>query len=120
MPRTPKLDPQLAESVDEARNALQEVVPAGAEIGAHLGAAAEADRLVTHRFAASERGYQGWDWFVTLGRASRSKVVTVCDSGLVPGENALVAPEWVPWSERMAPEEIAAAKAVADGAHPQK
>ncbi|WP_291278257.1 DUF3027 domain-containing protein [Galactobacter sp.] len=120
MPRTPKLDPQLAESVDEARNALSAVVPADTVIGEHLGVAAEADRMVTHRFAAQEHGYQGWDWFVTLGRASRSKVVTVCDSGLVPGEKALLAPEWVPWSERMAPEEIAAAKAVADGAHPQK
>jgi hypothetical protein len=119
VPRTPKLDPQLAESVDQAREALQAVVPADA-IGEHLGATAEGDRLVTHRFAASERGYKGWDWFVTLGRASRSKVVTVCDSGMIPGEHALVAPEWVPWSERMDPEEIAAAKAVADGAHPQK
>jgi hypothetical protein len=105
--------------VDEARQALAAVVEPE-KIGEHLSAVAEADRLVTHRFAAHEHGYRGWDWFVTLGRASRSKQVTVCDSGLVPGDDALLAPAWVPWSERMAPEEMAAAKAVADGAHPEK
>jgi len=113
MARTPKLDSTLADAVDLARRALQPLVPTD-RVGEHLGATAEADRLVTHRFAADEPGYHGWQWYVTLSRASRSKAVTVSESGLLPGPDALLAPPWVPWAERMAPEEVAAAKAVAD------
>lgn len=113
MARTPKLDTQLAEATDDARAALGTLLDPE-RIGEHLGATADADRLVTHRFAAEEPGYAGWEWYVTLSRASRSKQVTVSESGLLPGAGALLAPAWVPWAERMAPEEVAAAKAVAD------
>ena len=32
-----------------------------------------------------------------------SKVITVCEVGLLPGEDAVLAPDWLPWSERLAP-----------------
>lgn len=102
--RKPKLDATLAEAVDVARHALDEVTVAE-QIGAHVSAVAEDDRLVTHRFAASRPGYRGWDWFVTVARAPRSKKVTVCELGLLPGEDALIAPEWIPWAERVTEEE---------------
>ncbi len=109
MARAIKLDTQLAEAVREAHEALIPLVPAGS-VGEHLGATADADRLVTHRFEASVSGYRGWEWYVTLGRASRSKVVTVCESGLLPGPDALLSPDWVPWSERMSAAELASAQ----------
>lgn len=109
MARAIKLDTQLAEAVREAHEALIPLVPAGS-VGEHLGATADADRLVTHRFEASVTGYRGWEWYVTLGRASRSKVVTVCESGLLPGPDALLSPDWVPWSERMSAAELASAR----------
>lgn len=109
MARAAKLDPQLAAAVDDARRAIESMVPQE-QLGEHLRVVADADRLVTHRFASQVPGYRGWEWYVTLGRASRSKVVTVCESGLLPGEDALLAPAWVPWSERMEPEELAAAQ----------
>jgi hypothetical protein len=112
MARAIKLDTQLAGAVREAHEALIPLVPAGS-VGEHLGATADADRLVTHRFEASVTGYRGWEWYVTLGRASRSKVVTVCESGLLPGPDALLAPDWVPWSQRMSADELAS---VQDGA----
>ncbi|WP_300343597.1 DUF3027 domain-containing protein [Nesterenkonia sp.] len=105
-----KKDALLAEAVEEARAALIEIAPRE-QIGEHLRAEAEGDRLVTHRFAASQPGYRGWEWFVTLARAPRSKKVTVCELGLLPGEGALLAPEWVPWSERVTEDEKAAAEA---------
>jgi len=108
MARAVKLDAQLADAVDAAREALTPLVPAG-QVGAHLGVTPDADRLVTHRFEAHVPGYRGWEWYVSLGRASRSKVVTVCESGIVPGGDALLAPAWVPWSERMSADELAAA-----------
>lgn len=108
--RTPKLDAVLAENVTAAREALAPLVPE-AQVGEHLGVSAEGDRLVLHRFEAKVRGYAGWHWYVTLARGPRVKVATVCDSGLIPGERALLAPAWVPWAERVAPEELAEQKA---------
>ncbi|GHD10557.1 DUF3027 domain-containing protein [Zhihengliuella salsuginis] len=110
MTRTPKLDAVLAADVAAARGALVPLVPE-AQVGAHLGVSAEGDRLVLHRFEARVRGYAGWHWYVTLARGPRVKSATVCDSGLVPGERALLAPAWVPWAERVAPEELAEQKA---------
>lgn len=106
MARTPKLDAVLADARDAAREALSRHVP-DAQVGEHLGVSAEGERLVLHRFEAKVRGYAGWHWYVTLARGPRVKVVTVCDSGLLPGEHALLAPDWVPWADRVAPEELA-------------
>ncbi|GAA1144416.1 DUF3027 domain-containing protein [Nesterenkonia lutea] len=106
----PKADPVLAESVELAREALVEIA-AQAQIGMHLGVRAEGDRLLTHRFAADKPGYRGWEWFVTVARAPRAKKVTVCELGILPGQDALIAPEWVPWLERMNDEEKEAHRA---------
>jgi hypothetical protein len=40
---------------------------------------------------------------VTVARASRAKLVTLDETVLLPGSDALLAPEWVPWSERLRP-----------------
>lgn len=101
---TYKKDSVLVEAVNAARTALDEIAPQG-QIGAHLGAKADGERLITHRFAANRAGYRGWEWFVTLARAPRSKKVTVCELGMLPGEDALTAPQWVPWSERVTDED---------------
>lgn len=57
--------------------------------------------MVTHTFAATVPGYRGWQWSVTLARAPRSRKITVDEVVLLPGPGALLAPEWVPWSERV-------------------
>lgn len=107
-PRRPaKPDAVLAAAVDQARSALLEVA-AAEEIGGYVGAAADAERLVTHRFTALKPGYRGWQWYATVARVPRSKKVTVSEVGLLPSEESLLAPEWVPWSERIRPEDIAA------------
>ena len=38
-----------------------------------------------------------------MARASRAKIVTLDEVVLLPGPDALLAPEWVPWSERLRP-----------------
>lgn len=96
----PKKDAVLSEAVDLAREALREIAPDD-EVGEHLSVTAEEDRLHTHRFAATTLGYHGWEWFVTVARAPRAKKVTVCETGLLPGADSLLAPPWVPWAERM-------------------
>ncbi len=79
---------------------------AGDGAGEHLGVRAEGDRVVTHFFAATVPGYTGWRWAVTVARASRSRLVTVDEVVLLPGEGALLAPEWVPWSDRLRPGDL--------------
>ncbi|GAB3546874.1 hypothetical protein GCM10027404_07870 [Arthrobacter tumbae] len=101
-----KPDAVLAAAVDTARNGLLEVAGEH-EVGEHVGAFPDAERLVTHRFAAHVPGYDGWHWFATLARVPRGKDATICEVGLLPSESALLAPDWVPWSERVRPEDTA-------------
>ncbi len=100
-----KADAALAAAVDAARAALLEEVDA-ADVGEHLGALAEGDRVVTHMFGCTRPGYKGWRWSVTVARAPRQKQVTVDEVVLVPGEEAIVAPVWVPYRERIRPGDL--------------
>lgn len=112
MARKPKLDSVLAEAKAQARDALLETEPENV-VGEHIEVVAEDSRVVTHYFECTQDGYAGWRWYVTLARPPRGKTATVSESGLVPGDGALLAPEWVPWEERMRvyKEEQAAKKA---------
>jgi Protein of unknown function (DUF3027) len=103
--KTPALDTACAEAVDLAFAAAEEVAGRG-QVGDHLGATAEGDRIVTHWFVARERGYVGWRWAVTVTRASRSRQVTVDETVLLPADGAILAPQWLPWSERLQPGDI--------------
>ena len=102
--RMPKSDAVLEGAVDRARLGLLEVAPEP-QVGRHVSATIDGERLVTHRFEAFVPGYSGWQWYATVARVSRSKEVTVCEVGLLPGAAALLAPEWLPWSERVRPED---------------
>jgi hypothetical protein len=92
-------------AVDEARTALVESV-GDSSVGDHLGAVAEDDRVVTHLFDCHDRGYVGWRWAVTLVRAPRQKQVTLNEIALLPGEAAVRPPEWIPWKDRVAPDDL--------------
>ena len=100
--RTGKPDAFLAAAVDVARGALEGIAPAE-QIGRHLAAKSEGDRLVTHLFESKLAGYGGWQWYAVLTRNSRSKAVTVDELGLLPSEDSILAPEWIPWAERVRP-----------------
>jgi hypothetical protein len=62
--------------------------------------------VVTHLFACQDPGYRGWRWAVTVARASRARTVTVDEVVLLPGPDSLLAPAWVPWSERVRPGDL--------------
>ena len=100
--RSPKLDQVCADAVELARASITE----DAYVGEHLRAVAEGDRLVTHYFDCDLPGYRGWRWAVTVARAPRSKHVTVCETVLLPDPEALLAPGWVPWHERLHPGDL--------------
>ena len=105
--RTREPDEVCAQAVDLARSAAEEMAGAAA-VGEHLGVAADGERVVTHFFACLDPGYRGWQWAVTVARASRSRTVTVSETLLVPGPEAILAPPWVPWRERVRPGDLGA------------
>lgn len=96
----------LAAAVDVARAAVAELVDADL-VGEHEGHQIEGDRLLTHYFASLQPGYRGWHWAVTLARPPRGRTATVCEVALLPGEGALIAPQWVPWDQRLEPTDVA-------------
>ncbi|QTX06303.1 DUF3027 domain-containing protein [Agromyces archimandritae] len=98
---TPAADPVLLAAAGLAREALLEITPA-ATIGDQAGFSVEGEHALTLRFHSLMEGYPGWVWTVTLARADGDAEPTVLETELMPAAGALLAPDWVPWSERMA------------------
>jgi hypothetical protein len=108
-------DAVLLEAVGLARRALLEVTPPET-VGSVIGHLAEGEHVLTLLFAADLAGYPGWRWSVTIARVEDGDP-TVLETELMPGDTALLAPEWIPWSERLADyraAQQAAAAAAAD------
>ena len=99
-------DALLLEAVDAARTAAEAVADRNAHVGAHIDATTIEDRLVEHRFACEIPGYRGWYWTVIVARVPRGREATVCEVEVLPGVEAILAPEWLPWSERLRPGDI--------------
>src|SRR5260370_23558293 len=96
-----------ADASDLARRCAEEIAGPG-QVGEHQGIVVDADRVVTHLFSCLSPAYVGWTWAVTVTRAATSKVVTVSETVLLPGPGSLVAPDWVPWTERVRPGDLKA------------
>ena len=103
--RSKEPDEACAQAIDLARGAAEEMAGLG-QVGEHVGVTADGDRVVTHRFSCLDPAYRGWCWAVTVARASRAKNVTVDETLLVPGPQAILAPDWVPWKERVLPGDL--------------
>lgn len=52
-------------------------------------------------FESTKRGYEGWHWVVTITEPDKKKPATISEVTLIAGPKALLAPAWVPWSERL-------------------
>ena len=112
------VDAVLAGAVEIARTAAAETAGDPALVGDHIGASAEPvetsvdvapdalGRVLTHTFASRLPGYVGWHWAVTLARVPGEDQVTVDEVVLLPGDQALLAPAWVPWHERLRPGDL--------------
>ena len=94
-PRSTRPAPRCSSEVDAA------------DVGEHLGAEAEGERVVTHLFACTPARATS----AGAGRSPspgppRQKAVTVDEVVLIPGDEAIVAPEWVPYRERIKPGDL--------------
>ncbi len=99
-------DAVLAAAVDVARAAAIDLAEDAGAVGEHVDAIAESERAVTHTFECKLPGYRGWVWSVTLSRAPRGKDIGIDEAQLVPAADALLAPPWVPWAERVQPGDL--------------
>jgi len=101
MPDADVADDVLLASVDVARAALLEITPAST-VGAPAGHRVEGERVLSVLFECTLSGYPGWYWTVSLARSDEQAAPSVLEAELMPGDGALLAPDWVPWSERLA------------------
>lgn len=99
-------DSVAAAAVDLARTAAEQEAGDPARVGPPAGVLEEGPRLVLHRFVCTDPAYRGWYWTVEVARAPRAKEATVNEVLLLPGEGALLAPSWVPWSDRLRPGDV--------------
>ena len=106
------VDARLIEAHDLALAALHEITPA-LTVGAPAGYTLEDDGAVSLRFANTMPGYPNWFWTVSVAAVEGAEP-TVLEAELLPGEGALLAPEWVPWAERLAEYQAAQAALAAE------
>ncbi|MFV0496183.1 DUF3027 domain-containing protein [Mycobacterium sp.] len=95
----------LRDAAEQARVAAVEFSSAEA-VGEHLGVDVEDRNTASHRFAAQLPGYRGWQWAVVVATCSGAGRATVSEIALIPGPTALLAPEWLPWEQRMRPGDL--------------
>ena len=98
--RAVRVDATIAKAVDQAREAAERRA-GDFGVGEHVGTIVEDERVLTHLFECPHPGYRGWRWAVTMSRALRGRNVTVNEVVLIPGDDSLLAPEWVPWRDRV-------------------
>lgn len=92
-------------AADQAKAAVAEF--SGPEmLGDYLGVSYEDPNTATHRFLAHLPGYQGWQWAVVVAAYPGADHATISEVVLVPGPTALLAPEWVPWEQRVRPGDL--------------
>lgn len=122
LPEPEPVNPELAAAEDVARAAAEDEAKPGEDpigspvltvdaeaadpVGAHVGVEPEGPHAATHYFESNYPGYVGWRWAVTVASVGPGEPVTVSEVVLLPGPNALTAPDWVPWAERVRPGDL--------------
>jgi hypothetical protein len=95
----------LTDAAELARAAIAEF-SGDNTVGGYLGASYEDPTSATHRFLAHLPGYDGWQWAVVVASYPGSDHATVSEVVLLPGPTALLAPQWVPWDQRIRPGDL--------------
>ena len=86
--------------VDAARAALLDITPDDT-IGDLASETVEGDGITTVQFHSALAGYPGWRWTVSLSTLDEDEP-SILETELIPGDGSLLAPDWVPWSDRLA------------------
>lgn len=99
--------PGQSDPRDIARAVAMDVADEPEQVGDVVNAIELGDNVTDFRLAADVRGYEGWQWSVTLYHDAEVGTWTVNESSLVPTDDALVPPAWVPWKDRLEPTDLA-------------
>ena len=93
--------PKTSDNKTFAYNAAVEASSRNA-VGFFIESLEEDEGVVTYLFEGKLKGYVGWRWSVSVYQVDENSPATVSEVLLVPGPESLIAPDWVPWSERLA------------------
>lgn len=88
------------QEVEIARAGLLEITDPKT-VGDAFARVDEVDGVVSVLFHCTLDGYPGWHWTVSLAAVDGGGP-TVLEAELQPGQGALLAPDWVPWADRLA------------------
>ena len=103
--RAPKTS-DLFGAADFARAAALEDARNEKYVGSQISVESDEDHVATYLFEAFLPGYVGWRWAVTVAKVDAKSSPTICDVVLLPGADALLAPDWIPYSERITAEDV--------------
>lgn len=84
-----------------ALQALRETTELGL-IGEFVSESEIEKNVVEVHFACTLKQYQHWHWVVTLTQPDKRNPLTVSEINLLASEDSQLAPQWVPWAERLA------------------
>ena len=90
-----------------ARQIAEDAAEDSSQVGDFVKAIELERRVSDFRFTALIPGYEGWQWSVILYHDVERRLWTVDETSLVPAEGAILPPPWVPWKNRLKPEDIA-------------
>ncbi len=71
-------------------------------IGEFVSEAETEKNVIEVRFSCTLNQYQHWHWVVTLTQSDKRSPLTVSEIILLASADAQLAPQWVPWAERLA------------------
>ncbi len=95
------------DATDLARTAIIDELHGASEIGGFVSVEFDdEDRVATYLFEAKLAGYKGWRWCVTVAKVDADAQPTICDVVVLPGPDALIAPDWIPYRDRIQPGDV--------------
>ena len=89
-----------------AKQAVIEDAGKSEYVGEFYSIDSDEERVATYLFHAKLPGYSGWMWAVTVAKVDDKSPATICDVVLLPGTKSLLAPNWVPYSQRIQPGDL--------------
>lgn len=95
----------------DAQSIARDAALSDAEFASQVGEFVSVDydddnRVATYLFDADIKGYRGWRWCVTVAKVDEDATPTVCDVVILPGPDSLLAPDHIPYRDRIQPEDI--------------
>lgn len=107
-------------ALEIARNAALEDSRDPKFVGGLVSIDQEDERIATYLFESSLPGYSGWRWAVTVIKVDDQGPATIADVVLLPGAESLLAPEWVPYKDRIQPGDVGVGDVVPTSADDQR